>query len=306
MTADTTTPPTGLTRQVHALVWGAFAILILALLAVSRHYDGREIWAAWTPGKELRQPNYAERVIHQATFRTPANTWSNLAYVLVGFYALALARQDRRARPATPTGYLQATPPLGFLFGAACCYLGFASGLYHASLTRWGQQLDVASMYAPLLASLALFIGRGARGLRARRGWPAFEVWPALVLLVLAACWLLFVYKWSMSAGFVLRTLIGLHVVAAILDLVLTRGARQVRWLGFSLVALAAAVACRELDIAKKFSGPDALLQGHACWHVLTALSLACLYAYHRNERLPPSGLPGKEDSGPKSRGERR
>lgn len=282
-----TAPPPGLSRRIHVIVWSAFAVLTLALFAFSRHYDGRDLWAAWIPAKALHQPNYAERIIHQAVFRTPANTWSNLAYVLVGFYAIALARQDRRQRPATPISYLQATPPLGLLFGAACCYLGLASGLFHASLTRWGQQLDVASMYAPLLASLALFCGRGVRGLRKRVGWPSFEVWPLLMILVVAACWLLFVFKWSMSAGLVLRTLIGLQTGAAVLDLILARRTVQVRWLGLSLVALAAAVACRELDIAGKFSRPDALLQGHACWHVLTALSLACLYAYHRTERSP-------------------
>jgi hypothetical protein len=275
--------------RVHRSVWVAFALLVIVLLAFSRHYEGREIWAEWIPAKGLRQPNYAERIIHQAVFRTPANTWSNLAYVLVGFYAIALAREDRRRCPEPVSGYLRSTPPLGYLFGAACCYLGLASGLYHASLTRWGQQLDVASMYAPLLASLALFAGRAFRGMRARRGWPALEVWPGLVLLVGAACWLLFVFKWSMSATVVLHTLIGLHAVAGVLDFVLARGAMPSRWLGFSLLALAAAVVCRELDIARKFSRPDAILQGHACWHVLTALSLAFLYIYHRNERKKTS-----------------
>lgn len=264
----------------------AFALLVLVLLGFSRLRDGSDIWAGWIPARGLLQPDYAERVLQRAVFRTPANTWSNLAYVLVGFYAIALARRDRRlGGEERAVNYLRSAPLLGFLFGAACCYLGLASGLYHASLTRLAQQLDVASMYAPLLASLALFAGRAVRNGRSRSGWPAFDVAPVLVLLVVAACWLLFVFKWSMSAKLVLQTLIGLHAMAALIELSLGRGAMPVRWLGFSLVALAAAVVCRELDVARKFSRPDAWLQGHACWHVLTAVSLACVYLYHRNER---------------------
>jgi predicted membrane channel-forming protein YqfA (hemolysin III family) len=273
-------------RSVHVGVWVAFALLVVVLIGFSRFRDGSDIWAGWIPARGLLQPDYAERILQRAVFRTPANTWSNLAYVLVGFYAIALAWRDRRlGGEERAVAYLRSTPSLGFLFGVACCYLGLASGLYHASLTRLAQQLDVASMYAPLLASLALFLGRAVRNWRKRRGAPAFEVAPVLVLLVVAACWLLFIFKWSMSAKLVLQTLIGLHAVAGLVEISLGRGAMPARWLGFSIVALLVAVVCRELDVARKFSRPDAWLQGHACWHVLTAVSLACVYLYHRNER---------------------
>ena len=273
-------------RSVHVGVWVAFALLVLFLIGFSRLRDGSDIWAGWIPARGLLQPDYAERILQRAVFRTPANTWSNLAYVLVGFYAIALAWRDRRlGGEERAVNSLRSTPSLGFLFGVACCYLGLASGLYHASLTRLAQQLDVASMYAPLLASLALFVGRAVRNWRKRRGAPAFDVAPVLVLLVVAACWLLFIFKWSMSAKLVLQTLIGLHAVAGLVEISLGRGAMPARWLGFSIVALLVAVVCRALDVARKFSRPDAWLQGHACWHVLTAVSLACVYLYHRNER---------------------
>ena len=57
---------------------------------------------------------------------------------------------------------------------------------------------------------------------------------------------------------------------------------------GFTAVALIAAVICRQLDIAGRFAGPDAWLQGHALWHVLTSLSLGCMYFYHRSEVTTP------------------
>jgi predicted NAD/FAD-dependent oxidoreductase len=64
------------------------------LLVLMRRHDGANVWQAWSEGRELRQPNYAERIQHAAFFRTRANTWSNLAYVVVGLYACAVAAGD--------------------------------------------------------------------------------------------------------------------------------------------------------------------------------------------------------------------
>jgi hypothetical protein len=58
----------------------------------------------------------------------------------------------------------------------------------------------------------------------------------------------------------------------------------MVRWLVFSSAALVAGIVCRQVDVAGRFSGPDSWLQGHALWHVLTSLSLGCMYFYYRSE----------------------
>ncbi|MEQ1771807.1 MAG: ceramidase domain-containing protein [Devosia sp.] len=245
------------------------------------------MWTGWLESRELRQPSYAERIYAEHLFRTRANTWSNLAFVVVGFYALALGCRDLR-RPTSPDdGYVIATPAMSLLFGAACCLLGFGSGFYHASLTRWGQQLDVASMYPPLLVCIAISLGRRLRRLAPSAPPHTIPLWTILVGLVVVTAYLLYRFKWSMSSGTVLKTLILITTAGALVDAVLARGTLRFRWLVWSTLALVAAIVCRQLDVAKKFSGPDAWLQGHALWHVLTALSLACAYAYHRSEKLP-------------------
>ena len=269
----------------HAAVWGVLILTVLVLLAVSRYCDGRDVWQAWGEGRELRQPNYAERIYQTAVFRTRANTWSNLAYVVVGLYACAAGWRDRRGRVSPDSGYVARTPALGFFFGLSCCYLGVGSGLYHASLTRWGQQLDVASMYAPLLAALVM---QGGRIIRDR--WPAWVTWPWLVVVALTANVLLYRFKWSMSSTAVLTTLILLQGAGGVRDLIFARQQMGVRWLAGALASLLAAIACRQLDVAGRFSGPDAWVQGHACWHLLTALSLACLYCHHRAEAVVGAG----------------
>ena len=276
----------GLPVRDHALVWGGLALLALLLLALSSSYHGKSAWTGWIESRELRQPSYAERIYAEHLFRTRSNTWSNLAFVVVGFYALALGCRDLRRPDGPDDGYVLATPALSLLFGAACCFLGFGSGFYHASLTRWGQQLDVASMYPPLLVCIAMSLGRWLRRFERPTTRRTIPFWPILVTLVVVTSYLLYRFKWSMSSGTVLSTLILTTTGAALVDVVFARRTLRFRWLAASTFALAAAVACRQLDVAGKFSGPDAWLQGHALWHGLSALSLACGYTYHRSERL--------------------
>ena len=70
----------------------------------------------------------------------------------------------------------------------------------------------------------------------------------------------------------------------ALLDRFRSSRKLDARWLAWSFAALVAAVICRQLDLAGRFTGPDAWLQGHALWHVLTSLSLGCTYLYYRSE----------------------
>ncbi len=268
--------------RVHCFVLTSIVLATL-ILVWSTQGGESQIWSGWLESKELRRPAYAERIHMDAVFRTRANTWSNLAYVLVGFYALALGWQDWRSAGAKQRPYLMKTPALSVAFGVACCYLGVGSGLFHASLSRFGQQLDVAAMYAPLLVLIAICVGRWIPKLPIGR-LRSVSTWPILILLVVFTSWLLFLYKWSMSSTIVLGSLILIVSISCVIDQLRRCPMLNERWLIGSCAALAAAVACRQLDIAGRFSGPDAWLQGHAWWHVLTSLSLACMLFFFRSE----------------------
>lgn len=271
-------------KWIHAFAWGGILALVLLLVGVSSYYDGQIVWQDWTEARELRQPAYAERIYPEDVFRTRANSWSNLAYVLVGFYAVGLAVHDsRRMHPGTGA-YLIKTPALSIVFGAACGYLGFGSGFFHASLTRWGQHLDVAAMYAPLLALIAISAGGWIPRVSLRADRPSLPTWPILAGLVVLVSYLLYHYKWSMNSSEVLTVLILTSSVLVVADQYQRRRQQAIRWLVLGLVTMILARLCWDLDRAKKFSGPDAWLQGHALWHLLTALSLFSTYLFYRTE----------------------
>ncbi len=265
--------------RIHLWVWGLFAAIVVALLLMQTALQGRDLWAGWREASELRKPVYAEAVHMDAVFRTRANTWSNMFYVAAGLYAVVLGVYDARRRKSPGVGYLVSTPAMSVLFGAACCYLGFASGLFHASLTYRGQQLDVAAMYSPLVALIALNIGRL---------WPEIKgrpAWPLLCVLAVTVSALLYVYKWSMSSTKVLPGLILAVIVFGVLDRIRPRTRLATRWLVAAGLMLVLSALSRGLDIQGRFFPTgDAWLQGHSFWHLFTSLALLCTYFYYRSE----------------------
>lgn len=264
--------------RLHLGVWLVFALSTLGLIGLFYAYRNVDVWRDWQPSSGFLSPNYAERIYAASIFRTRANTWSNLAYVLVGLYAIAYGCRDWRRGMRPDLSYLRNTPAFSILFGIACVYLGIGSGIFHASLTRWGQQLDVAAMYSPLVVFCAA--GIGAMLPRVFR----VPTWPALAAASIVVSALLYIYKWQMSSGTVLPLLILATGLTRTLGYWLNPTYR-LRWFLLAFAMLVAAVACRQLDVAGRFSGPDAWYQGHALWHLLTGVSLGCMYLYDRTGR---------------------
>ncbi|HOC69167.1 MAG TPA: ceramidase domain-containing protein [Candidatus Hydrogenedentes bacterium] len=258
--------------RAHVVSWGLFLLTVLFFLVIFLVYKEEAVWSRWDEARELRDPSYGERIYPDSVFRTRANTWSNLAYVLVGIYVIVIGVMDWRNPAQKPAGYLRSRPALGILFGLACCYLGVGSGIFHASLTHWGQQLDVAAMYAPLVALIALNLDR------------LLPAWPLWGLAAVFASALLYVYKWSMSSSTVLPALILGVGCFMVVDRFRRDRRTEFRWGLFALISLVLAIAFRQLDVAGRFTGPDTWLQGHVLWHFLTAASLACAYSYYRSE----------------------
>jgi hypothetical protein len=284
-------PDTLMPRFVHAFAWGGTLLAAIAVIVAATAAEGTRPWEGWDEGRELRRPGYAERVRADRPIRTRANTFSNLAYVTVGLYACGLALCDRRrARVAGPDGpamnVVVATPALSALFGLSCLWLGFSSGLFHASLTRAGQRLDVAAMYPPLLSLLAIAAARAlpARiGLRFGAGLPTWSLLAAAVVVAEAALW---TWKWRMSATTVRSSLIAAVALMTVVEHVRWPGRFRSAWLGWGACLLVAGLVCRQSDVAGRFPvGPDSWLQGHALWHVLTAAALGTLYLHGRSER---------------------
>ncbi len=274
----------GLPGWIHGLALAGIVLSTLTAGIVFVLWKDVNVWASFRPSSELHDPAYNETTHVASVFRTRANTWSNLAYVYAGLYVIAIGLGDSFRPRTRGEGILPSTPPLTIYFGLACCLLGVGSGIFHASMTRWGQHLDVVSMYLPLLALIAACVSRWAP----RLGQGGFPSWPITVGASLVVWAYLVVNKWEMSSTNVLGTLIVAVGALSVIDWAFFKRRYAIGWLLAALTLFLLAFWFRALDVAGRFSGPDAWWQGHSVWHVLTALSLVSAYLFYRSE-IPPA-----------------
>jgi hypothetical protein len=211
--------------------------------------------------------------------RQPANTFSNLGFIAVGI-AIAAERGRLRARGgAAPANPFTTTAFFPALCGVVVALLGPGSMFLHASLTRWGGQVDVLSMYLWATFSIAYAALRALR--LSTAGFAAL-----FATLLAAAAWSKF------------RAPVSSDVVFGLLIAGFSAGEYTVwrrrpelrqnrRWLALAGLCFGAAFALwlpsRGPDGA--LCDPHSLLQGHAAWHLLCAAAAGSIWCYWRSER---------------------
>jgi Ceramidase len=194
--------------------------------------------------------------------RQPANTWSSLAFVVVA--AMVLARWARR-----PSAGRRAYP---LLYAFTLAVVGLGSVFLHATLSFAGQFADVFGMY--LIATFALLYSvdrlRGLSGAAFAGGYIASNAVLAMVLYWIPG---------------VRRMVFGLLIVAVVLveKLIRRRNAAvsttKHLWMALGIMGLAFAIWI--LDFTRVLCSPYSWIQGHAIWHVLSAVAAWYLFRYY-------------------------
>ena len=195
----------------------------------------------------------------------PANAWSNLAFVLVALLVAHVVRRDRLS-----------SAPLR-RFAPTVALVGVGSFVFHASNTYLTQLLDFCGMY--LFCGLLLGINA------ARLGWLApRRVMPAVFGGALALTgFTAIVVRWQAPIQLIVLGLVVAIVVSEAVCRRRSRPAPSARRFLLAVVLLAAALVCSLLDATRRWCVPeDHVWQGHAAWHVLSALSLLAAFFHYR------------------------
>lgn len=191
----------------------------------------------------------------------PANTWSNLLYMVFAVIIIAQNGKDSRYE-------LRWMGPAMFL-------MGLFSLVYHASNNYLTQLFDFIGMYLLVFWMLVINLRRAALIERSRQT-------PVFVAMSLIGTGLVHVL-------YLAEIKFQLIVAAAALGIVITEFlAQKVRkvplinfgiGLGFLTVAQLASLA----DGTRLYCEPDSWLQGHAVWHILAAIGLFFAYQHYRH-----------------------
>ncbi|GAA4401696.1 hypothetical protein GCM10023187_16110 [Nibrella viscosa] len=211
--------------------------------------------------------NHPQRFFHQSI-----NTYSNLAYFFFGILILLIARHDHRHRTNRPTNRLAGFPLMGVCF----VYLSIGSAFFHASLTYAGERINMNATYSILLTLVDItlyYIGHRIRLSGSPRAMGNFAV---------SGDWLVLPIALRVPSSRLVPALILLLNAGMVIHYVQFRRQRSISIVLLSLVLVVLAICIRTLDVQKVGCDPYFFFQGHALWHLLTALSSFCSYCFFR------------------------
>lgn len=284
MTIDETKRNTlrGAPAWVHAVPWGLTGAFTLVLVILYLIYRDTDVWMILSD-TPLRTQHAFNEMVYGSIYRQRSNTLSNLGYVLVGLYVIAYACWDYRRPTSESDPYAVRQPALMVYFGFTCIVLGLGSGLMHAAMTSWGHKLDVLGMVATVTALVALHCARWIPGVHvAGRYLPS---WPLLGFLAFAGSAYMVLNLDRISFGnATYGGMIGFLGTGMALDVVSRKSSLQYRWNVLAFASLALAFYIWNLDKAGQFSSRESWFQGHAIWHLLTAVTLGSAVNFYRTE----------------------
>jgi len=241
------------------------AFLISALTIATLLSLQPNTWDDWKPATCITKGCFCETVREQSPIRQVANTYSSLAFVFSGVLIVAFGGKSDRL----PAGY-------SYLMGISIVIIGVGSAFYHASLTFIGQFFDVLGMF--LLAAFMLIYA-------IERIWTlrfTTSLWLYLSLNLFLG-WLQFAIPDTRRYGFAV-----VIVIALLFEYYYRLKAKpdiQVIWLGFGVGLLVVAYIIWILDNMRIVCLENSLLQGHALWHILGAISVLFLHRYYVSEK---------------------
>ncbi len=212
-------------------------------------------WSGWRPATI----HFCERELC-SWITQPANTWSNLAYIVVGSLIIHLAVKEQAFRL--------------IWIGIIGILVGIGSFFFHASSSFAGEVVDVGAMF--LFANFALIVNL--------RRWKGLD-WKLLIylfaLMMATSLTLLITIGWVGILVFTLQV-----VAAGLVEIAVYRRDRKqysYKWLALLSAFFTAALTIWALDRRGIVCDPDNhILQGHAAWHLLNSLCFYCLYQFYK------------------------
>lgn len=259
--------PLALTSLVALVATGLLA------LAVSRGWLGPDVGRGATYCEAARDGRVAQ----------PANTFSNLGFVLAGLLVAWHA-----GRPDRLGDRLSRHPGVATAYAGVVVLLGPASAAMHATQSAVGGQLDLLSMYLVASFAAAWALTRWTRQGRV--------FCTQVFLLAVAGCELIGLYpgevpvvRFSGNVAFA-----ALLLTAITLEVRLHRrgpARTDLRWGAAAVGAIVVAFVIWNFS-QHGWCDPHSLLQGHAAWHLLCAVSAYLLFRLWASEQDPGQPKP--------------
>ncbi len=189
----------------------------------------------------------------------PINSFSSLVFVLLGIVGIIIWLKRKKRKSILES-------PLVLAFSATMIFIGISSFFYHGTLSFVGQFLDIFSMY--IFGTLLIL------GALLRRH--TISVRRAIIIFVVTNIALGILQYFYPEARRILFALILLPGI--VIEFLPSKSSGKftldkMKYLLIGLVLLIVAYVVWLLDQNNIVCWPGSLIQGHAIWHVLTAVA---------------------------------
>lgn len=235
-------------------------------MEASSSITGMQPGCPWTDLYNAYPPNVKWCEAHLCSWVTnPANTWSNLVYIFLAWFIWQSAKKNN---------------PSLKVFGPSLFIVGTSSLIYHASNNFFTQFLDFIGMYVFVCLMLSLNLWRmGVVNMSSFKKMYWGQVAFFGVLTILGR-----VVNFPIQA---LVLLIGIGITLT--EIKLWKKNPQTKY-GYFLGAIFSvlfAVSWSIMDVTRTFCDPhNHIIQGHAIWHLFSALGLWLAYKFYEQFKL--------------------
>ncbi|MFQ5650603.1 MAG: ceramidase domain-containing protein [bacterium] len=242
-----------------------FAAIMAALIFIST----KDIsWSTWKLSTGFPDRVFCEHV-RNGPIRQPLNTWSSVIFIPIGLWAARRSFLDKLPSPRLSP--LRRHKRYGLFYGGSLVLMGLGSWLFHASLTYVGHFVDVTGMYF-----LGGFLFTYGLSRKLRQSATGFTLAYAAVVLPLV------LFQWFRPEAS--RYAFGMLILAAlVIEIRFHQSLKNWLFVG-AIVSLGLGFGIWVLDERKLLCLPESCFQGHAMWHILTAISTQLSYLYYMSE----------------------
>jgi hypothetical protein len=218
--------------------------------------------------------------VSDGLIKQPANTWSDLGFVTAGLVMAWLMWRGAFAEKKNAFTQTTFTP---IFFSSLVVLLGPCSMAMHATLTHIGGAFDLLSMFLISAFLMAYAVQRFF-------DWKPLYFTAVFVFVIVASEWAgsgNYRHYFHLISG---RTAFALFIsVAGIFELLnffVRKLQHEIKWIVYSQVSFWLALVFWNLGKTNSgYCDPHLLLQGHAAWHLLDALSLFFLFRFYVSEK---------------------
>lgn len=211
--------------------------------------------------------------------KQPANTWSNLGFVVAGLWMVSYASIGRRKTLVTDNHFTRSRT-LPILYALLVIFIGPGSMALHGTGHAWGHTVDVLAMFTFIMFPIAWSVTHLMRGEE--------SVFWAIYLSLTIPLTLAHVFGVLPFSGIVLYAVLIPVTIALEVARYFWRPT-GLRSLVFTICALGsfalAFVAWRLSLTGAPLCEPGSLMQGHAVWHLLCAGATVYLFLAYLHER---------------------